>query len=387
MAIWAKQPIFSRAVHARLCRLLLFFIAAAASFNGYYDKHHLMDSIAINGVQQFHARNTFASMLDGSAERPFVYRRLLPDLANWIDRQIPPRLHGQIYNARTHSGDLLINRFWSAPLARDRQYFLRYRLVYFLVFLFAWIAACAFFHLGKAAGFNRVESSLAAVSMLLIFPYFLEFAGYFYDYPELAFFVLALVVALRGKTLLLIPLAALATWNKESFLFFLPTLYPLMRRRASRRGALSALLPPILVSLAINLAIHHQYRHNPGLSVEVHLAEQIRDLPNFFHLLPLSQTYGIPLPRTENILWLLLMAATWAWGRPLLAPALRQHLLLALTINLPLFLVLGYPSEIRGMSMLCPALFLLLCALIRQHNNGPCEHPTQARKASEVFQE
>ena len=76
---------FASRLYYRVCCFALFFVAAAASFNGFYDKWNLRDTL--NGSTQ--GTYLFEPMVDGTAARPFVYRQLLPMLANWIDARIP----------------------------------------------------------------------------------------------------------------------------------------------------------------------------------------------------------------------------------------------------------------------------------------------------------
>ena len=56
------------------CCFLLYFVAAAVSFNGYYDKWHFNE----NGVAGEDHRFQFEMMVDGTAYRPFIYRQMLP---------------------------------------------------------------------------------------------------------------------------------------------------------------------------------------------------------------------------------------------------------------------------------------------------------------------
>jgi hypothetical protein len=53
--------------------------------------------------------------------------------------------------------------------------------------------------------------------------------------------------------------------------------------------------------------------------------------------------------------WLLVRSG---WGR--LTPAFQQHALIALAINLPLFIVFCYPGEIRNLSLMWVTLAMLI---------------------------
>src|SRR5277367_1107854 len=173
-------------LYYRVCCLALFFVAAAASFNGYYTKWQFREA----GTAQFMANASFDSMVDGTAVRPYVYRQLLPMLANWVDHRVPARIVDRLFTA-PGGGPTLFTHFIDSPLAQNRTWFLRYWIIYILVFLSAWIAVFALFQAGRAAGFSGASSALAAIALILVMPYFLTVGGYFYDYPDLAFSALA----------------------------------------------------------------------------------------------------------------------------------------------------------------------------------------------------
>jgi hypothetical protein len=63
--------------------LLLFFflMVAAASFNGFYTKWRLNDG---------HPSLGLSYMVEGTAARPYVYRQLLPAIANQVQAMLPP---------------------------------------------------------------------------------------------------------------------------------------------------------------------------------------------------------------------------------------------------------------------------------------------------------
>ncbi len=357
----------SSRLYYRICGFVLFFVAAAASFSGYYDKYRLLESGTVN--PEF--KQTFEAMMDGTAPRPFVYRQLLPaiakTLADAIDKAFPEKIAAWLYHG--HNGTPVGERFLESPIFREPQYLLRYCILYAVESLFVWLAVYALYWLGKAAGFSPVSSALGAIGMILIMPLILTGGGYFYDYPELAFMALAALISIRYAWWWLIPLVALATWNKESFLLFLPSLYPLLRQRssprASRFGPLLALAVLMSTSAAVYAYLRMKFANNPGGTVEVHLQEQIQSILHPIHgMFSIEKTYGILMPRGIYLLAALLVVAT-AWrGWPRLPQAFRWHAAIAAAINLPLYFVLCAPGELRDLSMLYATLFLLIVASI-----------------------
>src|SRR6185437_13156287 len=77
-----NDPLSSSAIR-RMLLVAVYFLAAAASFSGYFSKWHFRDDMPAASLPK---------MLDGTADRPYVYRQLLPAIANGIERALPVQL-------------------------------------------------------------------------------------------------------------------------------------------------------------------------------------------------------------------------------------------------------------------------------------------------------
>jgi hypothetical protein len=358
---------FASKLYYRLCCCLFFFVAAAASFNGYYDKWRLLDTTQ-DGLLR--GRNTFEPMMDGTAERPFVYRQLLPMLANFGDRQISELTKDRLFSENRHIGLLRIVLQINSPVTQDRAYFLRYWIIYGLDFLFAWGAVYAMYLLGKSAGFAAPTAAASAVLMILLIPYFMNMGGYFYDYPELAFLALTAWMALSFDWWWMIPVVALAALNKESFLFFIPTLYPLLRQRSSRINALVGTGVLGLICAAVYCALRVRFQLNPGVTAENNILQQFQFMLHLQNWVFPQKMYGTVFLPIYNPLSLALIAWTlWRCWRSL-PRAIQRHMQIAAIINFPLFLLFGFPGEVRGLSLLYVTLLLLLAASLTEWTSG-----------------
>ena len=111
-----------------ICTYALLFISAAAAFNGYFDKSKLQDWR--NAPDDIYGPATFAAMLDGTAWRPYVYRQLIPSMANLIDSAVPDSVQNRLYNWRNGIGLPIHDEYFTSPVARSRAYFLRYWIVW-----------------------------------------------------------------------------------------------------------------------------------------------------------------------------------------------------------------------------------------------------------------
>jgi hypothetical protein len=352
-------PTFTTRLFHHAALFALFFVAAAASFNGYYQKWHFAEA----DMPGDHSRASFESMVDGTAWRPYVYRQLLPTIANRLDQITPKAIKHQLYERQTNGqDDPWLFAISTSPTAQTETYFFRYLVLYAATFSFALAATCAMYLVCLALDTPPPIAAFASIVLILLIPYFQSNGGFFYDYPELAFMALAVWVALRFDWRWLIPLAALAAWNKESFLLFIPTLYPILKRRSPRpaRAAIGLLC---LVCAAVYLYLRTRFAHNPGAPAEVWLPEQLRYFlhPSQF-LFQSEETYGVRMVKAYTLIPMALIAFTVHRSWRHLPTTIQQHAKIAAAINIPLYLVLSYPGELRDLSLLYITLLLAVAA-------------------------
>jgi hypothetical protein len=297
-----------RGVFNRVCLLASSFLVAAVSFHGYYAKWHFLETrpdAAILGGGFVYA--TFEKMMDGTASRPYVYRQMLPVAANFLDQQVPQGFKDSLLRSSLYRA--IAQNMLDSPVAQNPRYFFRYLVVYAMVFLFTWAALVAMYQLCLALSLSRPVSALTAAIFLLMMPYLLTISGYMYDYPELFFFAVSVWIALKCEWWVLIPAAALATFNKESFLLFVPALYPLFRVGASRPKAMARTGAVAAGSAIVYELVRLRFRANPGANIESHYIDQM-----LFFLHPAGKlfhgetTYGWFLPRAFNPIFLTLAA-------------------------------------------------------------------------------
>lgn len=105
-----------------VCCFVLFFVAAAASFNGFYAKWHFREA----EVTGYYKQAGFESMVDGTASRPYVYRQMLPSIANWMDRIVPQAEKTRCYHnliRQIDSPNFYPGAMAFSPTARNETYF------------------------------------------------------------------------------------------------------------------------------------------------------------------------------------------------------------------------------------------------------------------------
>ena len=346
----------SRLFHA-MCLFVLFVVASAASFSGFYQKWHFREA----GTRGWDAGAEFGKMIDGTARRPYIYRQLLPSTANWLTRALP------VEAISRRLPENLKQRVSAAFDLSSKAYPVQYLIVYIATYLAALLAVFALYMVCTAANLSPPVAVFTPVVFILLFPLFGVKGGYFFDYPELMFMAAAFYIALKCDWWWLIPVAALGAWNKESFLLFSFTLYPLLRRRHSRLVSLLAVGVLVAVCTAVYLPIRLHFAHNPGGTVEFHLKDQIDFYLHPFRLLTwVDRTYDLMFPALSSpIPTLLLFWTAWRGWRHL--PFwLKRHAQIAAVINIPLFFLFCWPGEFRDLSMLFISFFFVI-ALNLQH--------------------
>ena len=352
-----NEPVLRRGVRWMLL-VVVYYVVAAASYNGYFTKWQFRDETP---------RWALPGMLEGTIERPFVYRQLLPAIANSVEHAMPAKLKERVNRVllddnRTHHP---ITWFYpSAVDARNPQYTLRYYMVFGMSFASLFLAMFAMRAVYMTFQVNRTASTLAPMALAAIFPLILTDGAYFYDFPELLFMNLAVWLAARGRVLWLIPLTAIATFNKESFLFFTLTLFPFLYVRYSLGKALALQSVMLAIAGGINLIVKMKYAGNGGGIVAFNLYENLNFLIHPLSYLRFEYNYGVIMAKGFNIITITIAAILLRSGWSKLPVALRRHVLIALAINVPLFMAFGFHDELRNLSMLIVGVLMIFCVNI-----------------------
>jgi hypothetical protein len=334
-----------------ICAFVLLVVASAASFSAFYEKWHFREL----GARGTDVGVEFDQMIDGSARRPYVYRQLVPDTANWLVRVLP------VDAISRRMPEDAGNRIGAGLDLRTKVHPVQYVIVYILTYLYALLAAFALYGLCRAVDLPPPTALFATVVFMLIFPLIGVKGGYFFDYPELFFMIVAAWMALKLDWWWIIPIAALGTWNKESFLLFIFTLYPLFRRRRSRSISLLGVFVLVLVCAAVYIPIRTHFAHNPGGTVEWHLKEQIDFFLHPFRLLTwVDRTYDLTFPAISSPLGIALLIWTYWRGWRHLPTWFKRNAQIAAVINIPLYLFFCQPGEFRDLSLLFISFVLIL---------------------------
>ena len=334
--------------------LVFLTLVSAASFDGYFSG---------SGFRDTAPRFNLTMFLDGTAYRPYIYRQLIPAAANLIVDHLPQAACDRVANRYTehrsighHAGPL--------PL-QDTRLTAKYLLVYYISFAFLMAAIYCLYRVCLLTTGNAMASLAAAFGFALIFPLFMTDGGFFYDHGELFFFAAAYLIALRGNLYLLPLLAIPAAYNKESFLFFLLCLIPVLRSRRGWRPALISIGASLAAAAAVGFLVKRQFAGNPGGATEWHFADNVKFYFSHTPFHRIDAFYGILMPRGFNLINLLFLVeiVRRAWRN---FPAeLRQATVIGLVVNIPLFILFGFEDEVRSLSMLYVPYALLIAYYLR----------------------
>jgi hypothetical protein len=317
----------------------IFWITAAAAHSGYIGKWGL--------IERADRGNSIQRMLDGTADKPFVYRQLVPVIVNLADKYTNDWIRQQTLHLASRPSKIFVK----SSLSNDPQYAYRYILVYYISFFALLLSLFVLYRILREWGMPESPALFAPIIFILAMPFLQTRGGYFYDSVELLFFSTAFWLAMQGRISLLIVLTIPATLNKETFLLFLPTLYPIVRRIAPPRAALIGVGAAMGLSGAIGLALKAIFASSAGairLKLSHHLTHHL-SLGNYFRK---ELTYGVVGPRYLSIFTLVFVVIVVLRGWRQCSSALKQHIVVAAAINFSVFLLFGSPGELRNLSLL-----------------------------------
>jgi len=368
--------------------IFAYFIVAAASFNGYFTKWAFRDT---------DPRFSIDVMLDGTAYRPAVYRQLIPQIANFLDKEIPPSIKEEIINISKNLNDNCTNYgYWQCPFdlykpARREslkpEYMFRYSIVYIITFASLLISMFLLKEICTEVSKSNISGTLAPICFALILPIIFTRGGYFYDFFEIMFMSATFLLALHKRFIWILPITLLGTFNKDSFLLFVFALIPLIQPFMSRYRFLIFISLNIFIAAIINFIGKSIYATNPGPIYEYHLGENIR-----FYLNPLNYlfgfewTYGMYLPKGFSIFILLALFIIISKSWPSLERPIKQHTLFALAITTPVFLLFCHYDELRNLSILFIAFTIMIAVYLKDILDRNVEMQGSSGYAVEVNQ-
>ena len=212
---------------------------------------------------------------------------------------------------------------------------------------------------------DKVAGTLAALLFGLIIPYIEVLGGYFYDFPEFLAFFLAVKFAISGKLIAILFLTPIAELNKETFFFFIPTLFPFVRQRLDLKKSAAYILGAMFVAGVTYLFVLSRFAENSGDMADWRIIDHAQDFFRISSYVITDSIYGIALPSRmfiTHIIYVIWMTKTsWKY----LSDEWKLHIKIALLINGTLYFMFVLPGELRDLGLLFPSLMILTAYFIR----------------------
>ena len=331
----------------KLMLIFLILVVSAAGYCGFFLKWAFREDSPDWGIQ---------AMLENSAKKPFIHRQLAPVIVKETVELFPEGTKEKL------SANLIEKKHIEKRFAQSNipeKYVLEYYLMFIICFLsfFAaiWILKSLLTEILK----DEVAGTAGACLFALLFPFFEVMGGYYYDCIEVLFLFLAARFALHGNFIALFILAPLATWNKESFFFFLLTLYPLTRKNFAFKKSVAITLGTMFAAGLAYLFVKQTFINNPGDMADSRIIEHLEMIFDLGTYILTDSIYGIPLP--SRMFFLHIIYVVWIvknfWYK--LSEEWQMHAKFALVVNGILYWLFVVPGELRDLSMLYPSLMIL----------------------------
>jgi len=287
-------------------------------------------------------RAMLEDMVYGKAYRPFVQRQLVPIIVRagvWIlPEQLEQKLEDKFFRST------LVNKFgWPKDYAAEFVLTLGVMyvsLIAFLVVLKRFLST--FLHVPKR--FLHLIVLLIGIGLPV------TFAGqmYIYDFTQLLFFSLGILLLYEQKWSLFYPVYILACINKETSIL-LPFLFLCWKgMEIFRKSNVLHFTVQVVIGFGIYFLISYIFRNNPGGSMEWHLERNLK--------LSFSTLAWVRL----SVLVVLIVLSVWSFSNA--SVFLRRGFLATLAPLLVLTLFFGYIDELRDYYEALP-FTLCLCLL------------------------
>ena len=346
--------------------IFIYFVVASASFQGYFSRWGFYNGSAwsIDGI------------FDQTAFKPMVNRQLIPEIAKAIDQKAPPIVKQKV----SEQFLLHIDRVYKMKKSLNSIYTFRYFIVYVISFFCLMISMFLLRKLCINITKDSASSTLAPICLALSFPLFQNRGGYFYDYSELMFFALVMLLAYHKKLLWIILLLPIATLNKESFPLFVITLIPIIKNLVSRKRLVIFIFFSTLISIIVDVFISNHYKGSQSIyPMFYRFLENLKFYPNPFNYLFLEYHpfYSVIAPAGLSIFFIFIVYTIVSKSWSSLSTPIKQHTLIALLITIPLMILFCNKDELRNLSLLYVSFTIMIAFYIKnllQQNNNRMEN-------------
>ena len=283
----------------------------------------------------------FPDLVYGRAEKPYVYRALVPTLIRTVSELTPEPVRRSI--GFFVSGKAIVH-----GLNWEREYLYEYVLAMAIAFSCFLALAFSLRRLTRVFyDYPETVADLSPLGGLLMLPLFFRYQSYIYDPATLLLFSLALLFIAGRARIPYYVTFLLATLNKETSVLLVPVF---VLREARQMGRVRLLLhvgSQAFLWIALKLLIQWFFRRNGGViflfsTIERNLTLAVKPFPLVVFII---------------VAGILLLWVAHGWTRK--PVFLRRGLILVLAPLMVSALFLGCVDELRDYYEAFPFLFLL----------------------------
>lgn len=357
-AIISKPGIIKKWITKETIILLCYMAASAMSLNVFMQTRSFEEGSKIFGL---------SAMLDGSADRPYVYRQLLPIIANYAVMLIPEQDRDSFVKYHFDKYHLKQQYFGRAKYQNKDieiwtpSYAIKYHIIYAANFIsLLGLAYILRYIVKEVSEAGAVLSIVAPIMFLLLLPLSFMHGNFYYDFPELFFLATLLATAFANKYIWWILLLPLAVLNKESNILvpilYLPIIF--MGPHSMRKNLIIVLATTL--GFTAFFYIKTMYTTNPGGEMIWQLWKNLDfwQRPMSYFLWKDFYVPGIPFPRGLNFIFVLVICSLLSTAWKDLSTQLQRLLLVAFVVNVPLWLLFCHNDEMRNLSFIFLPLFI-----------------------------
>jgi len=270
----------------------------------------------------------FSRIIEGTAEKPYVSRVLVPWLAKSFAFIVPKALAGQLDQAP----DPIQKTFFALRAGGyDREAFVAILIMFISLIGFAFAQQQFLATLGVD---NRLELFfLPLIAQVFVLP-FTVFFGYVYDLPQILFTTLCLTLMLRGTWGMYFGVLVFACLNKETSALLLVIFAMYFWSRLPRDKFLALFAVQVFIYGGIRAILIYLFRNNPGSAIYFTLTNHYDQYVTYPPAILITLGFFL-LPS-------LVIARGWSRKHPFLRSGVA--ILIILTAG---FFLSGMPAEFR----------------------------------------
>lgn len=317
-------------------RLEGFGFAVAATINSIWIFHIYLSNTLIGAFEPA----SFSRVMELTAERPYIYRILIPALAKLFSFLIPSKIIDR-FLAAADPVSATFERLGGGIYLREAAFVLAVMFASLIAFAIAERVFLA------DLGFNRREQVVLPLLLQMFILPVAMIAGYYYDLPQLFLMTLGLFLLHRRHWTGYLAVLAIASLNKETAAFLVVVFCIYHWPRLGREPFLHLLAWQAVILAAIRVSMSILFRNNAGSSLVFTVPDQIRIYSEHpFALAATLTCFGV-------VTYLVLRQ--WRSKNEFLRASTSIGLIIFM-----LFIPFGYPLEFRVFLDVLPVIGILI---------------------------